>query len=82
MIARNGASTQGEYMSNSNFKMVDDTTLSGNLPTSHYLHQIRNNIRICEDEDIDFEPYISKDCLMIVIKQLECCLRNKDKIKK
>lgn len=59
---------------------VDNTVCKYNL--HRLLHTVRKLIRECDDADIDYEPYIDLGCLWIVIKQLECCLENKEKLKK
>ncbi len=46
--------------------------------TRTLLLKIRNLIRECEKYDIDYEEYISKGDLLIMIETLECCLKHKD----
>lgn len=60
-------------------KMVDDTPLKTNS-VRQLLHELRKKLNECEDLHIDFEPYVDKSCLAIVIEQLECCVKHKDKL--
>lgn len=58
----------------------DDYKRDNTVP--YILHQIKRLVRECEEENLDFEDYIDKNCLYIVREQLECCLRNKEKLRR
>lgn len=45
-------------------------------------HRILNKLRELDNLDLDYEEYIDKDSLFLVLEQLDCCLRNKEKLKK
>lgn len=63
-------------------KMVDDTPLAGNDDILHILKKMVRYCRLCEDLELDYEPYIDKVELVLVQKQFECVLDNRDKVKK
>lgn len=47
-------------------------------PTMDYIRKIKNLIRECEKYDVDYDTYIDRNELKIMIEQLECCIRHKD----
>ena len=62
------------------FEFIDKNNIDEN--NFHILlHKIKVLSRECEEENIDFEEYIDLNSLKIVIKQLECCLEHKEKIR-
>ena len=63
-------------------KMVDDTPLETHYDIKGLLRKITRYCRKCEDLELDYEQYIDKTELMIILKQFECVLDNKDKIQK
>ena len=63
-------------------KMVDDTPLGNPYDIMQLLRKITVCCHKCEDLELDYEPYIDKDELMIILKQFECVLNNKEKLKR
>lgn len=57
-------------------KMVDDRILEPSVPI--LLHRIRDRIRECEKYNIDYESYVDKRDLEIMIDTLDCCISHKD----
>ena len=45
-------------------------------------HRILNKLRELDDLDLDYEGYIDKDSLFLVLEQLDCCLKNEGKLKR
>lgn len=68
-------------MSEERFSFVDKTDIDGNN-FHRLLHKIKVLSRECENENIKFEEYIDLNCFKIVIRQLECCLKHKEKIQR
>ena len=44
--------------------------------------RIRKRMRECESLNIPYEDYVDKDCLLTVLEQLDCCIRNKDRLQR
>lgn len=65
-----------------NMKMVDDTPLHDSYDTMQLLRKITACCHKCRDLELDYEPYIDRAELMIILKQFECVLENKDKVKR
>lgn len=63
-------------------KMIDDTPLENPYTIKQLLRKLTVYCHKCEDLELDYEPYIDKTELMIIQKQFECVLENKDKVKK
>lgn len=63
-------------------KMVDDTPLLGDDDVISIVKRIIRYCRLCEDLELDYQGYVDKDELLIIQKQLECVLDNRDKVKK
>lgn len=67
-------------MSEKQFEFVDKTDIDDNF--HRLLHKIKVLSRECENENIRFEEYIDLNSLKIVIEQLKCCLKHKEKIQR
>lgn len=63
-------------------KMIDDTPLGNPYDIMQLLKKITVYCRKCEDLELDYEPYIDKTELILILKQFECVLDNKEKIKR
>lgn len=63
-------------------KMIDDTPLGNPYDIMQLLKKIITYCRKCEDLELDYEPYIDKTELILILKQFECVLDNKEKIKR
>ena len=61
-------------------KMVDDTPLETPYNIKGLLKKTMRYCNKCEDLKIDYEKYIDKVELVLILKQFECVLENKDKI--
>ena len=57
-------------------KMNDDRTFEPSV--QYLLHKIRDRIRECEKYNIDYESYVDKRDLEIMIDTLDCCISHKD----
>ena len=69
--------TEQEFLSNGHIREYYDVR-ELEEPVRTTLNRIKHRIRQCEKEHIDYEVYVDKDCLKIVLEQLDCCIRNKD----
>lgn len=62
-------------------KLVDDTPLhSSNL--EKLVMDFNRYYKLCKRENLDFEDYVDNNELFILVEQLKCCLRNKEKLRR
>ena len=62
-------------------KLVDDTPLhSSNL--EKLVMDFNRYYKLCKRENLNFEDYVDKNELFILVEQLKCCLRNKEKLRR
>lgn len=60
-------------------KMIDDTSRKGNN-IRHLVKKITEYCRECEDSGLDYEKYIDRTELEIILKQFECVINHKENI--
>ena len=59
-------------------EFVDDRTFEKDIWT--VLHQIRDRVRECEENNIEYEPYINFRELTYMVDALDCCLKYNGRI--